>query len=100
MLMSVHVIIEVKVNDKEMYGEYVKRVMPIVMRFGGRYVVRGGRITPLFGEWKPERMVVLEFETREQVHKWLDSPEYAAVKHLRENAAYTRAVIIESGPVQ
>jgi uncharacterized protein (DUF1330 family) len=95
-IMSVHVIIDIKIIDRDMYMEYVSQVPPIVKKFGGRYIARGENITTLSGTWHPERMIILEFDNAEQVHDWFTSPEYAEVAHLRENATITNAVIIEN----
>ena len=95
--MSVHVIIDIKVLNKEMYGEYVKKVPQIVKKFGGRYLVRGGKITTISGTWHPERVILLEFDNAAQVHNWLTSREYAEVAALRENSAISNAIIIEAG---
>ncbi|MBI4285718.1 MAG: DUF1330 domain-containing protein [Chloroflexi bacterium] len=96
--MPVHVIIDIKVLDEDMYGEYVKKVPPIVKKFGGRYLARGRRITTIFGSWHPERMILLEFDSMEQVNNWLNSREYALGSPLRENSTVTSAILIESGP--
>ena len=93
----VHVIIDITIKDEEMYNEYIRQVSPIVKQFGGKYLVRGGAITPLAGGWNPERIIVLEFESKEQVFTWLKSPEYAQVAGLREQSTSSKAIIIESG---
>jgi uncharacterized protein (DUF1330 family) len=95
--MSVQVIIDIKVVDQEMYSEYIEKVPPIVRKFGGRYLARGGKITTLFGTWHPERMILLEFDNVSQVKTWLSSPEYARVACLREGSTLTNAIMIESG---
>lgn len=84
--MSVYFIIESKVIDKDKYLEYIDQVSPIVMRYGGRYHVRGEDIEA-FGSWKPERVIVIEFPTANHVHDWLTSPEYKAIASLREESA-------------
>lgn len=71
--MSVHVIIDSTVKDKERYGQYLEGVSPMVARFGGCYHVRGGNIRPL-GVWKPERIIVIEFPSESHVQAWLTSP--------------------------
>ncbi len=93
--MPVYVLIEIKILDRDIYAEYVKKVPAIVKKYGGRYIVRGGQITSLFGEWHPERIIVLEFNSAEQVNAWLSSPEYAGVAPLRTQSALTRAIIVE-----
>jgi len=93
--LSVLMIIESKVKDAEKYQQYIARVPPIVARHGGRYLVRGGPITPLLGDWKPQRMIVLEFPAEANVHQWLSSPEYQAITPLREAGAEIRAILVE-----
>jgi len=94
----VHVIIDIKILNKDTYGEYIKKVPPIVKKFGGRYIARGGKITTIFGTWHPERVIILEFDNTEQVNNWLTSREYSEVSFLRETSTITNAILIESGP--
>ncbi len=93
--MAVYMIIESKVKDADKYREYLARVPAIVARYGGRYLARGGRITSLLGDWKPERMIVLEFPAESNVQEWLSSAEYRAIAPLREAGADIRAVLVE-----
>jgi uncharacterized protein (DUF1330 family) len=93
--MSVYVIIEIKILNAEMYSGYLEAVAPIVKKYGGRYLARGGKTTTIGGGWDPERMIVLEFDSEERVRDWLKSPEYAAIAPLRQNATESRAVMIE-----
>jgi uncharacterized protein (DUF1330 family) len=65
-----------------------------VEKYGGCYHVRGEKILPL-GDWKPERVVVIEFQNKNQIQKWLISPEYAAIAPLREGGAVSQAIIVE-----
>jgi uncharacterized protein (DUF1330 family) len=92
---KVYMVIEVKIKDKEKYGRYVDQVYDIVRRHGGRYLVRGGRITSMFGGWTPERMVVIAFGSLKDLKKCFTSPEYLAVAPLRETSTETRSVILE-----
>ena len=94
--MSVHVLIEIKILDKAMYEQYIKQVPSIVKQYGGRYLIRGGMITTIAGDWHPERLILLEFDNAGQVHNWLTSSEYAEVAPLRINSTITNAVMIES----
>jgi uncharacterized protein (DUF1330 family) len=49
----------------------------------------------LEGEWNPQRLVVLEFESMERFREWYDSPEYAPLKQLRSEASDTEFVVVE-----
>ena len=93
--MSVYMVIESRVRDAASYGRYIQLVAPIVEQFGGRYLVRGGKIVPLGQQWNPERMIILEFPTEENVWQWLSSAEYQKIAPLREQGADTRAILLE-----
>jgi uncharacterized protein (DUF1330 family) len=92
---AVYMVAELRIKDREKYGQYVERVYDIVRRHGGRYLIRGGRVTPMFGDWAPERMIVIVFDSLEALKECFASPEYLAVAPLREASAETRAVILE-----
>ncbi|MCK9572627.1 MAG: DUF1330 domain-containing protein [Candidatus Omnitrophica bacterium] len=93
--MSVYMVIETKSNDPATYAKYIQKVKPIVERFQGRYLVRGGTITPVFGNWLPERVIIIEFPSQKQVREWLNSVEYKEISALREASVSTKAVLIE-----
>ena len=95
--MTVYVIIDIKILDPRIYAEYVRRVPPIVKKFGGRYLARGGEITTVEGIWHPERVIILEFDSAEKVKEWFTSAEYNEVASLRQNSTITNAIMIESG---
>lgn len=93
--MSVYMLIESKMKNPEKYQQYIAQVSKLVTQHGGRYLVRGGRITPLGDIWKPERIIILEFPSEEHIRTWLSSPEYKTIAPLREAGAETHAVILE-----
>ena len=72
-----------KVNNPDQYKKYAELVPGILPKFGGRFLARGGTITPLEGDWNPQRMVVLEFDNVEQARAWYDSPAYAPLREHR-----------------
>jgi len=90
-------VMESRVLDQQVYEQYQLLVPPIVERYGGRYLGRGGRTTPLGKQdWQPERMILLEFPAMENIRQWLASPEYQEIAPLRERGADVRAVVLES----
>ena len=94
--MPVYMIVDViKIMDKEKYGEYIKRVPPIIKKFGGKYLVRGGRVNVVNGDWDPARVIIVEFDSMEKFNAWWESPEYRAAAPLREQSTKTNVVVIE-----
>jgi uncharacterized protein (DUF1330 family) len=93
--MPVYLLIEINVQDHELYAEYTLQVLPLVERYGGRYLVRGGEVFPVSGDWHPERLVLVQFETMDLVQDFLTSSEYQALIPLRQRASSSRSVIVE-----
>ena len=94
MKMSIFMIIQSKIKNAEKYNQYIDQVFPIVEKYGGYYHVRGEKIQS-FGNWKPDRVIVIEFQSKEQIQNWLKSPEYASVAPLREEGADAQAIIVD-----
>lgn len=89
-------IVEVKeVTDEKGYGEYIRKVPETVAKFGGKYLVRGGKMKVLSGDWDPARLIIIEFESMKKFDAWWNSPEYRAVAPLRERSARMNAIVIE-----
>jgi len=95
--MSVYFIVEVKTKNenKADYAKYIDAVRPIVEKYKGRYLARGGKISPVFGGWDPERLIIIEFPSQGDIEQWLDSPEYKKIATLREGSTITKAIIVE-----
>ena len=61
--MPAYIIVEIDIVDPVGYEEYKKLAKATVDKYGGKYIVRGGETEVLEGDWKPKRIVVLEFES-------------------------------------
>ena len=92
--MPAYLIVETDIHDPEQYERY-KAASPAAVAGGGRFVVRGGELAVLEGDWHPKRLVVLEFEDLEAAKRFYESEEYQEVKKLREGAASLNMVAVE-----
>ncbi len=93
--MPAYAIAEVDVIDAAAYEEYRKLVPATIAKYGGKYLVRGGATEVKEGEWRPKRLVVLEFASMDQARKWYHSPEYAPALALRLKAARSKVLLVE-----
>jgi uncharacterized protein (DUF1330 family) len=93
--MPAYIIAQVNVKDPSKYQEYAKLAGPANVKYGGKFLVRGGKVDPKEGGWNPKRIVVLEFPSMPQAQKWYGSPEYAPLIKLRQKAAKGRLIIVE-----
>ena len=93
--MSAYFIVDLEVTDPAGIEEYRKQVPATIAKYGGRYLVRGGKHETLEGDWRPGRVVLLEFPSAEQAKRWYDSEEYRGPKTLRFKTARTNLVLVE-----
>lgn len=93
--MSAYVLVEVRVTNPEPYAAYRDLATASVARHGGRFLARGGAITPLEGDWRPERLVMIEFPSVEAARAWYDSADYQDALKIRLANSVGRALIVE-----
>ncbi len=93
--MPAYAILDIEVIDPVQYETYRKLAPPTVAAYGGKYLARGGKTLSPEGDWKPKRLVILEFESVARATQWLNSPEYSAIKQLRIQSTHSNMVIVE-----
>jgi uncharacterized protein (DUF1330 family) len=62
--MKAYVIVQETIKDQTMFDAYRKDVLATVTEFGGQFIVRGGNLTVVEGEWPHQRTVIIEFPSR------------------------------------
>ncbi len=93
--MSAYIIVDVQVTDPEAYAGYIKLVPATVEAYGGKFIVRGGAAENMEGDWEPNRVVVLEFESVAQAKAWYNSEEYREPKGIRHGASHGKMIVVE-----
>ena len=93
--MAAYIIAEIEVTDPETYKEYLAQVGPIVEKYGGSFIVRGGRTALLEGDGTAGRMVVIEFPDMDALNRLYNSAEYAGPEKIRLRSANSRLVTVE-----
>jgi uncharacterized protein (DUF1330 family) len=92
--MPAYVIVETNITDPEQYEQYKAASPGAVADGGGRFLVRGGELAVLEGDWSPSRLVLVEFPDLETAKRWYESESYREAKRLREGAAQLRMVAV------
>jgi uncharacterized protein (DUF1330 family) len=95
--MKAFVIAAETVTDDALFGAYREKVAATLTAFGGTFIVRGGTITTLEGEWPHARLVVIEFPSRAAAEGWYSSADYQAIIGLRHKGSHGSLVIVD-GP--
>ena len=68
--MAAYVIVQVDVTDPDTFDTYRAQVPATLEPFGGAYIVRGGAMEVLEGDWPVPRCVVIEFPDLESAKAW------------------------------
>ena len=89
-----YLIAEVEVTDPPTYKTYLTGTNPIIARYGGKFIVRGGKTLALAGE-PPKRVVVSIFESMDKAAAFQNDPDYKALIPIRDKSSKYRAYIVE-----
>ena len=93
--MSAYYLVDIReIKDAAKMEEYRARIKPVVEKFGGRYVVRGGPVEVVEGSWQPVFPVMIQFPTLDDAHRWYNADEYRELKQLRLAATVSNAVFM------
>ncbi len=93
--MAAYVISDVRKRDGAGFERYRSLAATTSAQYGGRYIVRGGDVRSVEGDWHPEAIVIIEFPSMERAQEWYRSPEYAEALTVREIALDRNLIFVE-----
>jgi len=96
--LAAFLIVEIDVRDPEVYARYREAVSKNLAAAGGTYLIRGGAVEVLEGDWHPNRMVVVRFDSADEARRWWNGPGYAELKAMRQRSAKTNMILVEGVP--
>jgi uncharacterized protein (DUF1330 family) len=90
--MPAYILAEIQVTDATAYEPYRPLAAASIARFGGHYLVRGGKADLFEGMPAPERMVVIEFPDADTARRWYNCQEYQEALKIRQAASRGRVI--------
>ncbi|MXO60350.1 DUF1330 domain-containing protein [Altererythrobacter salegens] len=90
-----YLIAEIDVHDAADYEGYKAAAAPLIAKFGGRYLVRGGAADAIEGCDPKGRVILLEFPDAAAARAFLESDEYRPVAAIRHRSATSRIILSE-----
>jgi len=93
--MKAYLILDLAVHDFPAFKTYMERIPAFIAKHGGRYIVQGAVPTPVEGNWMPERMVILEFPSRQNAADFLGDPEIQDLFAIRHRTTTSRLVMVD-----
>jgi uncharacterized protein (DUF1330 family) len=95
---AAYLVCTVRVDDPERYKQYTAETPALIQKYGGRFVVRGGPVEAIEGPEFGDRLVVVEFPSREAAKTFYNSPEYQEVMVHRTASAESRFLLADGVP--
>lgn len=92
--MKAYLIANVEIKDAEAIKKYLNASPNILKKYSGKFLVRGGEIWVAEGDWSPQRLVVVEFESMEKAKQFWNSEDYKPFKDLRQAASKTDMLFV------
>jgi uncharacterized protein (DUF1330 family) len=93
--MAAYLVVDIAVTNPQQFEEYKKLAPAAIAKYGGRYLIRGGAYEVLEGDWKPQRVTVVEFDSMEKAKAFYASPEYQAAIKARAGAANMNMLLVQ-----
>jgi uncharacterized protein (DUF1330 family) len=94
-IMSAFIIVDIDIKNPARYEDYKKLTPATLIPFDGKFVVRGGPVEILEGDWKPGRFVMLKFPSVEKAKAWWTSEIYAEAKAIRQSCSEANMILVE-----
>ncbi|MDO8699414.1 MAG: DUF1330 domain-containing protein [Rhodoferax sp.] len=94
--MAAYLVVDSELTDPELYEGYKVRAKPLVEKYGGEYLARGGNVSLKESDlWAPTRMVLVRFPTREDAERFYQSDEYQKVLTISKQSARRTVFILD-----
>ena len=93
--MKAYLVLDFAVRDLPGFMEYVRNIPAHIAKHGGRYIVQGAEPAVMEGDWRPERMVILEFPSRDNATAFLGDPEARDLFAIRHRTTISKLVLVD-----
>ncbi|MCY3568610.1 MAG: DUF1330 domain-containing protein [Chloroflexi bacterium] len=91
--MSSYLVIDTEVIDEDAFSEFVAKIREAVTAHGGTFLVRGSDLDVIEGDWTPQRLVIMSFDSDDGAGAFVRSSEYTSLEELRLRAVRSKVVV-------
>ena len=96
--MTAYLVLDLEVNDLRDFLPYVDAIPAFITKHGGRYVSKGANPVVMEGDWSPQRLVILEFPSRNHAQAFLRDPQAQELFAHRRRSTTSRLVLVDGEP--
>jgi uncharacterized protein (DUF1330 family) len=93
--MKAYLVLDLSVNDFGGFKKYIAEIPAFIAKHSGKYIVQGVQPTIIEGDWKPERLVIIEFPEREKAEAFLRDPEIQNLFKVRHATTTSKLVLAD-----
>ena len=93
--MAAYIVADLVVKGPETYSDYQSQVPDVITKYGGKFIVRGGELEIVEGDWDVNRLAILEFPDMAALRRFWDSEDYKAILPLRLTATDSRVMFVD-----
>jgi uncharacterized protein (DUF1330 family) len=93
--MKAYLVLDLSVHDFIGFKKYIAEIPAFIAKHSGKYIVQGVRPTIIEGDWKPDRVVIIEFPEREKAEAFLGDPEIQGLFKVRHATTTGKLVLVD-----
>ena len=94
--MTAYLVVDTSLTNPELYEQYKLKAKPMLEKYGGEYLARGGKLSVMEHDlWSPTRMVLVKFPSAEQAEKFYQADEYQEILKISKQSAHRTLFILE-----
>lgn len=93
--MAAYLVLDLTVKDLPEFLPYVEAIPAFIAKHGGRYISKGADPTVIEGDWTPQRLVILEFPSRNDAKAFLADPDAQALFARRHRSTTSRLILVD-----
>ena len=93
--MKAYVVAHIETKNIKNMKKYREKVFSIVEKYGGKYLVRGGEMESLEGNFFQHRLVIIEFPNMKFAKNFYESEQYAPLLQLRLASGISNLAIVK-----
>lgn len=94
--MSVYVIAQISITDRDRYNKYQARFLEVFAKFEGELLAADENPRVLEGDWNREKVVLMKFPDKESFEEWAYSPEYEEIAKDRKAGSEGVFLLVKS----
>jgi uncharacterized protein (DUF1330 family) len=93
--MKAYLVLDLVVHNSEEFQEYIEKIPALIEKHQGRYLVQGVIPEVIEGDWQPERVVILEFASKQNVTDFFADTTAQKLFKIRHSAATSKVIMAE-----